>query len=86
MTVFHMSPKLVSTKQLKAARALAGLTQKQLAHIIGVDERQIRFWEKRIPTSRCKRVLLERALEMRGVECFASPHIGVRQTVAGHTQ
>ena len=72
------APKLISTQQLKAARALAGLTQKDLGHIMGVDERQIRFWEKRIPTQNRKRRVLEKALEKAGIECFSYPQIGVR--------
>ena len=45
---------------------------------MGVDERQIRFWEKRIPTNGRKRRLLEKALEKAGIECFSDPQIGVR--------
>jgi transcriptional regulator with XRE-family HTH domain len=71
-------PKLISTRQLKAARALAGLTQRDLGQLLGVDERQIRFWEKRIPTQSRKRRLLEQALEKAGIECYATPAIGVR--------
>ncbi|NDB69761.1 MAG: XRE family transcriptional regulator [Methylocystaceae bacterium] len=48
MSPRHCKPKLASERQLKAARALAGLTQKDLGRIVGVNERQIRFWEKRI--------------------------------------
>ena len=48
MSPQHYKPKLASVRQLKAARALAGLTQKDLGKILNVDERQIRFWEKRI--------------------------------------
>jgi transcriptional regulator with XRE-family HTH domain len=71
-------PKLISTRQLKAARALAGLTQRDLGQLLGVDERQIRFWEKRIPTQNRKRRLLEQALEKAGIECHSAPTIGVR--------
>jgi len=71
--------KLATTRQLKAARALAGLTQKDLGKILNVDERQIRFWEKRLPTRPHKRRKLEMALEAAGVECFTTPYIGVRQ-------
>jgi len=74
----HQTPKLISTRQLKAARALAGLTQRDLGQLLGVDERQIRFWEKRIPRQNRKRLLLEMALEKVGVECYAEPNIGVR--------
>ena len=75
---FIKPPRLISTRQLKAARALAGLTQRDLGHLLGVDERQIRFWEKRIPTQNRKRHLLEQALEKVGIECHAVPTIGVR--------
>jgi transcriptional regulator with XRE-family HTH domain len=75
---FIQPPKLVSTRQLKAARALAGLTQRDLGKLLGVDERQIRFWEKRIPTQNRKRRLLEQALEKAGIECYATPAIGIR--------
>jgi DNA-binding XRE family transcriptional regulator len=74
----YQTPKLISTRQLKAARALAGLTQRDLGQLLGVDERQIRFWEKRIPRQKRKRLLLEMALEKVGVECYAEPNIGVR--------
>ena len=83
--MIHLSPpKLVSERQLKAARALAGLTQKDLGSLMGVDERQIRFWERRIPKNPKKRQLLERTLEKAGVQCFAKPHIGIQQIVMGY--
>ena len=68
---------LVSCRQLKAARALAGLTQRGLAQEIGVDERQIRFWERRIPTSPKKRASITRALGVHGIVCLSKPSIGV---------
>jgi len=68
---------LVSCRQLKAARALAGLTQRGLGQLIGVDERQIRFWERRIPTSVKKRAAIITALEARGVMFLSNPSIGV---------
>lgn len=71
--------KLATTRQLKAARALAGLTQKDLGKILGVHERQIRFWERRMPTRLHKLRRLEAALESVGIECFSTPYIGVRQ-------
>ena len=67
---------LVSCRQLKAARALAGLTQRGLGQVIGVDERQIRFWERRIPTSAKKRATIIAALEANGVILLSQPSIG----------
>ena len=37
---------LVSSRQLRAARALAGLTQKTLGDAIGVTERAVGSWER----------------------------------------
>ena len=37
------STNLVTGRQLRAARVLAGLTQRTLGAALGVDERQIRF-------------------------------------------
>jgi len=68
---------LVSCRQLKAARALAGLTQRGLAQAIGVDERQIRFWERRIPTSPKKRATIKQALQTHGVIFSSHPSVGV---------
>ena len=67
---------LVSCRQLKAARALAGLTQRGLGQLIGVDERQIRFWERRIPSSAKKRIAIIKALEAHGVMLLSRPSIG----------
>jgi len=36
---------IVTGRQLRAARILAGLTQKQLAQAVGVHERAARYWE-----------------------------------------
>ena len=86
MSPQHYKPKLASVRQLKAARALAGLTQKDLGRIAGVNERQIRFWEKRIPTRLHKLHMLESALLTAGIECFADPAIGVKVIVTGHAE
>ena len=75
------SGNLVSCRQLKAARALAGLTQRGLGQVIGVDERQIRFWERRIPTSAKKRAAIIAALKAHGVMLTSHPIIGVVQVV-----
>jgi transcriptional regulator with XRE-family HTH domain len=36
---------IITGRQLRAARILAGLTQRQLAQAVGVDERAARYWE-----------------------------------------
>ena len=46
---------LASCSQLRAARALLGWTQRDLGKALGVDERQVRFWERRIPSNSLKR-------------------------------
>jgi transcriptional regulator with XRE-family HTH domain len=41
------SKNLVTGRQLRAARVLAGLTQRTLGAALGVDERAVRFWERK---------------------------------------
>jgi transcriptional regulator with XRE-family HTH domain len=73
---------IVSGRQLRAARVLAGLTQKQLAEAVGVHERAARYWElkeDKAPTSTL--FLLERieaALRSHSVIVFAAPTPGAR--------
>jgi DNA-binding transcriptional regulator YiaG len=43
-----MSSNLVTGRQLRAARVLAGLTQQGLAGELGVNERVVRFWDENI--------------------------------------
>jgi transcriptional regulator with XRE-family HTH domain len=69
---------LVSTKQLKAARALAGLTQDQLGAEMGLNGRMVRFWERRIPTNPRKVARIEQALLANGVALFTEPTAGAR--------
>lgn len=69
---------LISCRQLKAARALAGWTQRDLGMAVGVNERQVRFWEKRIPKSSKKRNTLEKVFLEAGVEFVSIPTVGVR--------
>jgi transcriptional regulator with XRE-family HTH domain len=71
-------PNLINTRQLRAARVLAGLTQRSLGASLGVDERQVRFWERRIPTNPRKVARIEQALLANGVALFAEPTAGVR--------
>ena len=72
------APNLVNCRQLRAARVLAGLTQKTLGAALNVDERQIRFWERRIPTNPRKAARIEQALLANGVALFTEPTAGAR--------
>jgi transcriptional regulator with XRE-family HTH domain len=68
-----MTANLVTGRQLRAARAFAGLTQQDLGGELGVNERVVRFWERkhdRPPTSTHNLRRIEEALQRRGVTCF----------------
>ena len=53
---------IVTGRQLRAARILAGLTQKQLAKAVGVHERAARYWElKETERRHQRRARLERS-------------------------
>jgi transcriptional regulator with XRE-family HTH domain len=69
---------LISCRQIRAARALIGWTQRDLGAALGVDERQIRFWERRLPTNQTKLLTLIEAFKAAGVEFISAPTIGVR--------
>jgi len=71
-------PNLINTLQLLAARKMAGMTQRGLGAALGVDDRQIRFWERRIPTDPRKVARIEQALLANGVALFAEPTAGAR--------
>jgi transcriptional regulator with XRE-family HTH domain len=75
------SKNLVTGRQLRAARVLAGLTQKTLGEALGVDERAVRFWEQkrnRKPTGAPNDARIEQVLLQRGVILFADPTPGAR--------
>jgi transcriptional regulator with XRE-family HTH domain len=73
---------IVTGRQLRAARILAGLTQKQLAQAVGVHERAVRYWELKedqAPTSTLFLLReIEAALHSHGVIVFAVPTPGAR--------
>jgi transcriptional regulator with XRE-family HTH domain len=73
---------VVSGRQLRAARILAGLTQKQLAKAVGVHERAARYWESKEdkpPTSTVDLLMkAEAVLRDNGVIVFSTPTAGVR--------
>jgi transcriptional regulator with XRE-family HTH domain len=75
------SSNLINGRQLRAARVLAGLTQKTLGEALGVHERAVRFWERkhdRKPTSAPNDARIEHVLLERGVILFADPTPGAR--------
>jgi len=70
----------LSGRQLRAARILAGLTQKQFAAAVGVHERAARYWElkeHKVPTSTASSLEKIEGV-LRGVIVFATPTAGVR--------
>ena len=72
----------VTGRQLRAARILAGLTQRQLAQAVGVHERAARYWElkeDKAPTSTPDTLeKIETVLSEHGVIVFSTPTVGVR--------
>jgi DNA-binding XRE family transcriptional regulator len=61
----YRSINLVTGRQLRAARTLAGMTQRDLATVLAVNERAVRFWERkhdRRPTSAPNDTRIEQAL------------------------
>jgi transcriptional regulator with XRE-family HTH domain len=73
---------IITGRQLRAARILAGLTQKRLAQAVGVHERAARYWELKEnnpPTSTPDTLKkIETVLRDHGVIVFATPTAGVR--------
>jgi len=60
---------------------LTGLTQRTLGAALGVDERAVRFWERkhdRRPTSAPNDARIEQTLLDHGVILFAEPTPGAR--------
>jgi transcriptional regulator with XRE-family HTH domain len=77
----YRTSNLVTGRQLRAARALAGWTQKDSAAAVNIDERTVRFWERkhdRRPTGAPNDARIEQALCDAGVILFADPTPGAR--------
>jgi transcriptional regulator with XRE-family HTH domain len=75
------SGNLCTGRQLRAARVLAGLTQRTLGAALGLNERAIRFWEARTdrrPTSAPNDRRIEEVLLDHGVVLFSQPTPGAR--------
>jgi transcriptional regulator with XRE-family HTH domain len=72
---------IVTGRQLRAGRILAGLTQRQLAQAVGVNERAARYWElkeNKLPTLTVYHLeKIEAALRDHGVVVFSTPTAGV---------
>ena len=69
------TPNLVTGRQLRAARVLAGLTQRTFGAALGVDERAVRFWERkhdRRPASAPNDERIEQVLLKHGAFCLPS--------------
>jgi transcriptional regulator with XRE-family HTH domain len=81
---------IVTGRQLRAARILAGLTQREFANAVGVHERAARYWElkENKPPTSTSSVLekIEAVLRDHDVIVFATPTAGVRlaSDVAAH--
>ena len=77
----YRSSNLVTGRQLRAARTLAGMTQRDLATVLGLNERAVRFWERKHDkrsTSAPNDARIEQALLAHGVILFAEPTPGAR--------
>jgi DNA-binding XRE family transcriptional regulator len=72
--------------QLRAGRALAGLTQGEFAKLVGVTERSIARWEAKTgqPCSTPTDQWAVDALAKAGIEVFDKPTLGVRLAEAAH--
>ena len=73
---------IVSGRQIRAARMLAGLTQADLAREAGCHPRSVRYWENKgsNPPTNVASTLdsIEQALNRHGVTPFSTPTPGVR--------
>ena len=73
---------IVSGRQIRAARMLAGLTQAKLARAAGCHPRSVRYWEGKdtdAPTNVASTLdSIEQALNRHGVIPFSAPTPGVR--------
>ena len=73
---------VVSGRQIRAGRVLAGLTQAELARAAGCHPRSVRYWESKDtnPPTNVVSTLdsIEQALIRHGVIAFSTPSPGVR--------
>ena len=75
---------IVTGRQLRAARILAGLTQRQLAKAVGVHERAARYWElketKPLHRHRARSKRSKRCCVITVCSYLQTPTAGVRLT------
>ena len=73
---------IVSGRQLRAARVLAGLTQAEISTESGFNPRAAKYWERsddELPTCVPETLdAIEQTLRRHGVEVFATPTPGAR--------
>jgi transcriptional regulator with XRE-family HTH domain len=73
---------IVSGRQIRAGRMLAGLTQVDLARAAGCHPRSVRYWENKgsnSPTNVASTLdSIEQALNRHGVILFSTPTPGIR--------
>ena len=73
---------IVTGRQLRAARTMAGLTQRELATKSGFRPRAAKYWERRdnkLPTDVPDSLAaVEKTLREHGVEVFSTPTPGCR--------
>jgi transcriptional regulator with XRE-family HTH domain len=73
---------IVSGRQIRAARMLAGLTQADLARAAECHPRSVRYWKSKgsdAPTNVASTFeTIEQALNRHGVIAFSTPTAGVR--------
>jgi hypothetical protein len=73
---------IVSARQLRAARVMTGLTQRQLSIEAGFNPRAAKYWESQVdclPTTIPENLAaIEETLRRHGVEVSAKPTPGVR--------
>jgi DNA-binding transcriptional regulator YiaG len=73
---------IISGRQIRAARMLAGLTQAGLARAVGCHPRSVRYWENKgsNPPTNVASTLdsIEQALNRHGAILFVTPTPGVR--------
>lgn len=81
------STEIRSGCQVRAGRALVGMTQGELARIVGTSPRSIRAWEARDRPPSDAPIFsgkIRAALEARGVVFIDRPTLGVRLSASGN--
>mgnify|MGYP003380801828 CR=1 FL=1 len=75
---------ILTGAQIRAARALIGITRSELAYQARLHPNAVKYWEVRDTIPRYQPYAvgrIERCLERLGVVAFADPHPGVRLSI-----